>query len=92
MAFVFNNAFAVVFPVSIRIESSVKNNTRKLQAFHDKLACLKFLDPVCGTGNFLIIAYRELRRLEIKVLELLIDIRDGIILVMFRKYQQDKSI
>jgi hypothetical protein len=49
----------------------VKNNTKKLQAFHDKLARLKFLDPACGTGNFLIIAYRELRRLEIKVLEAL---------------------
>jgi hypothetical protein len=47
----------------------VKGNTKKLQAFHDKLAGLKFLDPACGTGNFLIIAYRELRRLEIKVLE-----------------------
>ncbi|MCL2852413.1 MAG: methylase [Defluviitaleaceae bacterium] len=46
-----------------------KVNKKKLQAFHDKLASLKFLDPACGTGNFLIIAYRELRRLEIKVLE-----------------------
>ena len=48
-----------------------KSNTKKLQAFHDRLARLKFLDPACGTGNFLIIAYRELRRLEIKVLEAL---------------------
>jgi len=48
-----------------------KRNTKKLQAFHDKLASLKFLDPACGTGNFLIIAYRELRRLEIKVLKAL---------------------
>jgi hypothetical protein len=49
----------------------IKNNAKKLQAFHDKLARLKFLDPACGTGNFLIIAYRELRRLEMKVLEAL---------------------
>ncbi|MCL2183062.1 MAG: class I SAM-dependent DNA methyltransferase [Chitinispirillia bacterium] len=47
----------------------IKSNTKKLQAFHDKLARLKFLDPACGTGNFLIIAYRELRRLEMRVLE-----------------------
>jgi type I restriction-modification system DNA methylase subunit len=48
-----------------------KTNKNRLQTFHDKLAGLKFLDPACGTGNFLIIAYRELRRLEIKVLEAL---------------------
>jgi hypothetical protein len=48
---------------------TVKNDTKKLNDFHDKLASLKFLDPACGTGNFLIIAYRELRRLEIKILD-----------------------
>ncbi|MDR2728023.1 MAG: N-6 DNA methylase, partial [Chitinispirillales bacterium] len=46
----------------------VRKNTKKLELFHDKLVRLKFLDPACGTGNFLIIAYRELRRLEIKIL------------------------
>jgi hypothetical protein len=40
----------------------------KLTAFHDKLASLTFFDPACGCGNFLIITYRELRRLEIEVL------------------------
>jgi len=47
----------------------IKNNAKKLEIFHNKLANLKFIDPACGTGNFLIIAYRELRRLEFKVLE-----------------------
>ena len=32
--------------------------------FQNKLASLKFLDPACGSGNFLIVAYREIRRLE----------------------------
>lgn len=41
----------------------------KLQAFQKKLANLKFLDPACGCGNFLVIAYREIRRLEIEVLK-----------------------
>lgn len=41
----------------------------KLNAFHDKLAGLTFFDPACGCGNFLIITYRELRRLEIAVLK-----------------------
>ena len=40
----------------------------KLDAYHDKIAGLKFLDPACGCGNFLIIAYRELRKLETRLL------------------------
>lgn len=40
----------------------------RLQAFHRKLASLTFLDPACGCGNFLIIAYRELRRLELSLI------------------------
>ncbi len=41
----------------------------RLRAFHDKLAGLTFFDPACGCGNFLIITYRELRRLEIELLK-----------------------
>lgn len=44
------------------------NRIKMLQAFHDRLAKLTFLDPACGCGNFLIITYRELRLLEIEVL------------------------
>ncbi len=40
-----------------------------LRRFHTKLGALKFLDPACGCGNFLIIAYRELRLLEIEILK-----------------------
>ncbi|MDO5470796.1 MAG: hypothetical protein Q4F38_05795 [Akkermansia sp.] len=40
----------------------------RLQAFHKKLAELTFLDPACGCGNFLVVAYRELRRLELSVI------------------------
>ena len=40
----------------------------KLKAFHVRLANLRFLDPACGCGNFLVIAYRELRLLELEVL------------------------
>lgn len=41
----------------------------ELWKFQQHLAGLKFLDPACGCGNFLIIAYRELRQLEIEVLK-----------------------
>ncbi len=40
-----------------------------LIAFQHKLGRLRFFDPACGCGNFLIIAYRELRTLEIEVLK-----------------------
>jgi hypothetical protein len=41
---------------------------RQLQALHQRLATINVLDPACGCGNFLIVAYRELRRLELKIL------------------------
>jgi hypothetical protein len=40
----------------------------QLQAFHDRLRELRFLDPACGCGNFLILSYRELRLLELDLL------------------------
>ncbi len=40
----------------------------ELQKFQAKLGRLRFFDPACGCGNFLIIAYRELRLLEIEVI------------------------
>jgi hypothetical protein len=46
----------------------VKNNKNQLFEFQKKLSQLAFLDPACGCGNFLVISYRELRRLEIEVL------------------------
>ena len=46
----------------------VKGNKNKLFEFHKKLRTLTFFDPACGCGNFLVIAYRELRKLELDVL------------------------
>lgn len=47
---------------------TIKTQRTKLQAFHNKLATLQFFDPACGCGNFLVIAYRELRMLELEVI------------------------
>ncbi len=47
---------------------SAKRNTNKLFELHKKISRLKFLDPACGCGNFLVIAYRELRKLELEIL------------------------
>lgn len=44
------------------------NNFDKLNILYDRLGKIKFFDPACGSGNFLIITYKELRRLEIKIL------------------------
>ena len=41
----------------------------ELKTFQQRLGQLRFFDPACGCGNFLIIAYRELRALEIEVLK-----------------------
>lgn len=49
----------------------VKNNERQLKIFHQKISSLRFLDPACGCGNFLIVTYRELRLLELEVLKAL---------------------
>jgi type I restriction-modification system DNA methylase subunit len=51
----------------------IKNNHKQLLNFHEKISHLKFLDPACGCGNFLVIAYRELRKLEIEILRILYD-------------------
>jgi hypothetical protein len=62
---------------------SIKDNKNKLPEFHKKLSTLKFLDPACGCGNFLVITYRELRLLELEILrasnktgQRVIDVRD----------------
>ncbi len=46
----------------------IKGNQNMLLQFHKKLNRLTFLDPACGCGNFLVISYREIRRLELEVL------------------------
>ena len=45
------------------------NRKKRLQNFHEEISKLTFFDPACGCGNFLVIAYRELRRLEIEILQ-----------------------
>ena len=47
-------------------------NHNKLKALHGKISKLRFLDPACGCGNFLITAYRELRLLELAIVEKLL--------------------
>jgi len=57
----------------------VKATPAALDKFHDKIASLKFLDPACGCGNFLMLAYRELRLLELEVLKMKVSTRQKVL-------------
>lgn len=48
-------------------EKSRRDNNR-MKALHKRLSTIRILDPGCGCGNFLVIAYRELRLLELDIL------------------------
>lgn len=47
-----------------------KSNKGELTKLHNELGTLQYLDPACGCGNFLIVAYREMRALELELLKL----------------------
>ena len=46
-----------------------KGNEDKLNQLYDRIGKIKFMDPACGSGNFLIITYKELRQLEIDIIK-----------------------
>ncbi|MGE9969241.1 class I SAM-dependent DNA methyltransferase [Limosilactobacillus reuteri] len=46
-----------------------RGNEKKLNQLYDRIGKIKFMDPACGSGNFLIITYKELRQLEIDILK-----------------------
>lgn len=50
------------------------DSAKKLEALLRRINAIKVFDPACGSGNFLVIAYKELRRLEHAILERLADL------------------
>lgn len=72
------NILRVINPLcmdGLRAElAKVKRNKKLLEAFYYKLPTLTFFDPACGCGNFLVIAFRELRQLEMDTIEAMGDI------------------
>lgn len=69
-------ALAPLFLDDLWVEyESVRDNVQRLERLHDKIANIRVLDPACGCGNFLVIAYRELRRLELAILTRVADLR-----------------
>ncbi|MDR0438974.1 MAG: N-6 DNA methylase, partial [Methanocalculaceae archaeon] len=49
--------------------NNIGANLKKLDVFHEKITRLKILDPACGCGNFLVVAYTAIRDLEIEILK-----------------------
>lgn len=52
-----------------------KNEPKKLIKLLERISKIKIFDPACGSGNFLIIAYKELRKLEMKIIRRLIELQ-----------------
>jgi type I restriction-modification system DNA methylase subunit len=59
----------------IKAEKVIRTKKERAIAFQDKLASLKFLDPACGSGNFLTESYTCLRRLENEIIQILYEDR-----------------
>lgn len=73
------NIMKVIKPLfldDLRAEfEAAKGNEDKLNALLTRIGKIKFMDPACGSGNFLIITYKELRKLEMDILAELIKIK-----------------
>ncbi len=59
---------------AIKDEPVEKKRVQRAREFQDKLASLKFLDPACGSGNFLTETYLSLRRLENELMPIIGDL------------------
>ncbi|OOE83500.1 SAM-dependent methyltransferase [Salinivibrio siamensis] len=75
-----SNIMKVIQPLFLdklyaELEKSRKNG-RKLKKLLMRLQNLRIFDPACGSGNFLIIAYKELRKLEMQVIDALNKVSD----------------
>ncbi len=59
-----------------RARDTTQKKVNALNKLWDRLGDIRFMDPACGCGNFIIVAYRELRAIELQVMEALYDLRD----------------
>jgi hypothetical protein len=57
--------------------ATAQNSPQKLRQLRKELATYNFLDPACGCGNFLVVTYREMRRLELEILKQLRDLNEA---------------
>lgn len=72
------NIFKVIEPLfldELRAECASASSVKALEKLHERLSALTFFDPACGCGNFLIVAYREIRRLELEIMRRIRDLK-----------------
>ncbi|NKQ26078.1 class I SAM-dependent DNA methyltransferase [Streptomyces galbus] len=69
-----NPLFLDELRADFELAKSKTNEKLALNRLRDRLGEIRFLDPACGCGNFIIIAYRELRELELQIMERLQEI------------------
>ena len=58
--------------------TEARNNAKRLRKFLVRISGIKFFDPACGSGNFFIITYKELRKLEIQIWEQIESLSHGL--------------
>lgn len=63
-----DDLYAELENIAENIDAKLKPS--RLRKLHDRIANIKIFDPACGSGNFLIIAFKELRKLEMEVIKL----------------------
>ncbi|WP_375482450.1 class I SAM-dependent DNA methyltransferase [uncultured Jatrophihabitans sp.] len=54
-----------------------KGRRQKLNDLWKRIGDIRYMDPACGCGNFIIVAYRELRDLELRIMDALATLTDG---------------
>lgn len=59
------------------IQSLKIGRRKRLHALWNRLGNIRYMDPACGCGNFIIVAYRELRDLELRIMDALATLTEG---------------
>ncbi|MGJ3224762.1 class I SAM-dependent DNA methyltransferase [Micromonospora aurantiaca (nom. illeg.)] len=59
------------------IQTLRRGRVQRLHALWRRLGDIRYMDPACGCGNFIIVAYRELREIELQIMEALADLQHG---------------
>ncbi len=81
------NIMKVIRPLFLdELQSSfdAADTKAKLTRLHNRISAIKCFDPACGSGNFLVIAYKELRKLEHRILKRLQEIDPRVPLTLFQ--------
>ena len=68
-----DDLYAELENIAKNIDAKLKPS--RLRKLHDRIANIKIFDPACGSGNFLIIAFKELRKLEMEIIKQLQELK-----------------